>query len=42
MSQILSTTRQVWLRIISKNDMKQSGLKLAGQCLKTITQTNNN
>ena len=41
MSQVLSTTRQVWLQIISKNDIKESGLKLAGQCLKTVTQTNN-
>ena len=39
MSQVLSTTRQVWLQIISKNDIKESGLKLAGQCLKTITKT---
>ena len=42
MSQVLSTTRQVWLQIISKNDIKESGLKLAGRCLKTIVQTNNN
>ena len=39
MSQVLSTTRQVWLQIIYKNDIKETGLKLAGQCLKTITQT---